>query len=275
MRLILSRKGFDSSSAFGACASPILPDGRMISLPIPHGQAKVTYDGIQPRGVDVAHLVADLTCGRVGGHATTHLDPDLDATARSRQSGWLPAFGQDSIAQRHLDRMQVGIDDLFLFFGWFREVEVFQGRYRYRRNAPDSHVLFGWLRVGQILRIGPDPIPEWLRDHPHAIKDCSPHNTVYVAKGFNGGGVFSTFHKKFVLTESGRSRSVWMLPSDFMPRSRPPLSYHRSSWRWTETEIGCRLQSVSKGQEFVLDLSSYAEVHRWAEDLVRRPSPVD
>ncbi|MFC1955807.1 hypothetical protein ACFLWZ_04680 [Chloroflexota bacterium] len=33
MKVILSRKGFDSS--YGGYPSPILPDGRLISLPIP------------------------------------------------------------------------------------------------------------------------------------------------------------------------------------------------------------------------------------------------
>jgi hypothetical protein len=268
MRLILSRKGFDSSSAFGGCASPILPDGQMISLPIPHSEARVAYSGVQPRGLDIAHIVADLTRGRVTGDALAHLDPDLERTARSRQPGWTPAFGQVSAAQSHLENNGVGTDDLFLFFGWFREVEFMHGHYRYRRNAPDLHVLFGWLRVGQVLRLGPDPIPDWLRDHPHAVRDCWPQNTVYVAKDPEGGGVVSTFDAKLVLTEPGRSRSVWLLPADFMPRSRPPLTYHRSQWRWTKTKEGCRLQSVSKGQEFVLDLGPYPEVHRWAEATV-------
>lgn len=268
MRLILSRKGFDSSSSSGGCASPILPDGQMISLPIPHAEARVVYSGLQPRGLDIAHIVADLTRGRVAGDAPAHLDPDLDGTARGRQSGWLPAFGQDSIAQRHLERMGVGTDDLFLFFGWFREVELVQGKYRYRRNAPDLHVLFGWLRVGGVLRIGPDLIPNWLRDHPHAMRDCWPDNTIYVANGPDGGGVFSTFDSRLVLTEPGKSRSVWLLPSDFMPRSRPALTYHQSPWRWAATNNGCRLHSVPKGQEFVLDLGSYSDVRRWAEAKV-------
>ena len=33
MKVILSRKGFDSSN--GGCPSPILPDGTLLSLPIP------------------------------------------------------------------------------------------------------------------------------------------------------------------------------------------------------------------------------------------------
>lgn len=269
MRLILSRKGFDSSPTSGGCASPILPDGQMISLPIPHPDGRVSYRGLRLRAIDVGQLVADLTRGRLGADVSAHFDPDLEGSARSRPTGWLPAFGQDSIAQRHLDLAGVGIDDLFLFFGWFREVELVRSRYRYRANAPDLHVLFGWLRVGQVLRIGPDPIPGWLQDHPHAVRDCWPYNTVYVAKGFYNAGVFSNFDSRLSLTEPGSPpRSVWCLPSDFMPRSRPPLTYHGSPSRWTETEEGCRLQSVAIGQEFVLNLSKYPEVRRWAEAMV-------
>ena len=268
MRLILSRKGFDSSSASGGCASPILPDGQLISLPIPHSASQVGYSELRPRGLDVAHIVADLTRGRVTTNDRAHLDPDLERTTRDRRSGWLPAFGQDSISQGHLHRMHVGVDDLFLFFGWFREVELVQGKYRYRANAPNLHVLFGWLRVGQVLRIGQDAIPDWLRDHPHVGQNSWPSNTVYVANGSDGGGVFGTFNSRLVLTESGKSRSVWLLPSDFMPRSRAALSYHQSASRWTETDGGCRLRSVAKGQEFVLDLGVYPEVHRWAEATV-------
>ncbi len=268
MRLILSRKGFDSSATSGGCASPILPDGQLVSLPIPHSEARLPYSGLRPRGIDVAHLVADLTRGRIAQDALVHLDPDLEEGARDRQQGWSPAFGQDSIAQRHLEHMGVGAGDLFLFFGWFREVELVRGRYRFRPQPPDLHVMFGWLRVGQVLRLGPDPIPGWLRDHPHAVPDCWPHNTVYVANSPNDGGVFRNFDTKLVLTEPGKSRSVWQLPSDFMPRSRPALTYHQTPSRWTETDFGCRLQSVAKGQEFVLDLSAYPDVHRWADATV-------
>jgi len=265
MRLILSRKGFDSSPASGGCASPILPDGQLISLPIPHPEGRVAYSGLRPRGIDVAHIVEDLSRGRLAGGALAHLDPDLESTARDRRNGWMPAFGQDSIAQRHLQRRGVGTGDLFLFFGWFRDVELVHGTYRYRAKSPDLHVLFGWLRVGDVLRIGHDPIPEWLQDHPHAGQDRWPNNTIYIATGTDGGGAFETFHRSLVLTEAGSSRSVWRLPPDFMPRSREALTYHKAPARWTETQDGCRLQSVAKGQEFVLDLGLYPDVHRWVE----------
>ena len=58
------------------------------------------------------------------------------------------------------------------------------------------------------------------------------------------------------------------MAADFMPRSRPALTSHGPPSRWTETEEGCRLQSVAKGQEFVLDLDHYSGVHRLAEALL-------
>jgi hypothetical protein len=268
MRLILSRKGFDSS--FGGCASPILPDGQMISLPIPDRDSNVCYSDLHTRSLDLGQLVSDLTGERLCGDAGVHLDPDLESSARAREPGWLPTFGQDSIAQRHLELTGVGIGDLFLFFGWFCHVELVGGKYRYCKKAPDVHVLFGWLRIGGILRLGPDPIPDWLQAHPHAVRNGWPFNTVYVAKGEGGGGVFPRFRRRLQLTEAGKTRSIWRLPSDFMPISRPPLTFHASPSRWTQIKDGCQLQSVAKGQEFVLDLDVYPGVRTWAEELVSR-----
>jgi len=50
MKIILSRKGFDST--YGGFPSPIFEDGRMISLPIPisHEKEKLfTYDVLSPQ----------------------------------------------------------------------------------------------------------------------------------------------------------------------------------------------------------------------------------
>lgn len=269
MRLILSRKGFDSTPTSGGFASPILPDGQMLSLPIPHSEGRLSYSDLRPRALDVGQIVSDLTNNALSADRPVHLDPDLEESSRTRREGWLPAFGQDSIAQRHLEREGVGRADLFLFFGWFKQVEMVRGRYRYCAKAPNCHVLFGWLRVGEVLRLGPDSIPEWLLDHPHAARDRWRHNTIYVPKGSDGGGVFSTFDSRLRLTEAGSPRrSVWRLPSDFLPGSRPALTYHKNLSRWTRTEDGCRLQSVAKGQEFVLDLNEYPGVHEWAEATV-------
>ena len=68
MKLVLSRKGFDSSS--GGCPSPILPDGQMLSLPIPGRDRRTPYSVLNTRTLDVCHLVSDLTRGRVRADAS-------------------------------------------------------------------------------------------------------------------------------------------------------------------------------------------------------------
>jgi hypothetical protein len=168
-----------------------------------------------------------------------------------------------------LDGQGVEPDDVFMFFGWFREVEFVSRRYRYCASAPNLHVLFGWLRIGKVLRVGSDPVPDWLQAHPHATAADLPFNTIYVANGARGAGVFSRFDPRLTLTEPGRSRSIWRLPSDFLPCSRPALTFHGTPSRWTATEEGCRLRSVAKGQEFVLNLDCYPGVNEWVEALVR------
>ena len=48
MKVILSRKGMDSTS--GGMASPILPDGTLLSLPIPDKTARTTYKKLSYKG---------------------------------------------------------------------------------------------------------------------------------------------------------------------------------------------------------------------------------
>ena len=45
MKLILSRKGFDSSS--GGQANPIMPDGTVLSLPIPDDKDKIPFSSLK------------------------------------------------------------------------------------------------------------------------------------------------------------------------------------------------------------------------------------
>jgi hypothetical protein len=270
MKLILSRKGFDSSPRCGACASPILPDGRMISLPIPHDSGTIAFGALRHRGIDIGKLVRDLTGRRNIARERAHLDPDLDPTARPRGAGWRPAFGQDSAAQRHLERQGVGVGDLFLYFGWFRDVESADGRYRYRRDpgARNCHVIFGWLRVREVLRVESAAVPSWLRAHPH-VRRAAPHNTIYLADETGGAGIFPTFHPRLQLTDpASRTRSRWRIPADFLPDGRIPLTYHGDDRRWAAAGDDCTLRSVAKGQEFVLDLRAYPGVQRWVEGLI-------
>jgi hypothetical protein len=279
MKIILSRKGFDSSC--GGAASPICPDGRLLSLPIPSEDSPVTYGELQFRNRSLGRIVEELTNGRVQGQDGAHIDPDLRESAYPRLPGWRPLFGQDGSAQGHLANAGVGLGDLFLFFGWFRRTARIGQRHRFVQGGADLHVLFGWLQVGEIIAVGDGSVevPRWGRYHPHLHGDSEANNTLYVARDrlglggvsgrVAGGGVFERFEERLQLTAPGRTRAVWRLPRWFFPEDgRRPLTYHGNEERWTITEDHVILRSVPRGQEFVLDSEDYPEAVAWARELI-------
>lgn len=286
MKIILSRKGFDSS--YGGVPSPILDGQGPFSLPIP-----VTVDGMPARSFRIADMplgdtLSDLTGGRLSGKTIVHLDPDLDARACERQAGWRPALGQDNAAQAHLRNQGVGPGDLFLFFGWFREARLEQGRWAYRGPSAGFHALFGWLQVHDVLDIdgmASDEIPPWLNDHPHfkhANALRGKLNTVYIGtehlelgsssqqdRSIPGAGRFRRWSPSLRLSAPGGTRSIWTVPGWFKPSAnRPPLTYHGNPNRWIHEGDGLRLRTVGRGQEFVLDSKHYPEALGWAQRLI-------
>lgn len=280
-RIVISRKGFDSS--YGRHPSPILPDGRMVALPIPARHDSVTLGELYSTDLDVGALVSDLSRGRLGAETTVHLDPDLDRPAHLRLPGWRPSLGQSLAAQSHLATQAVGPGDVFLFFGWFRQVERAEGRWRFARGAPDLHVLFGWLEVGEVLGIvtGRDEALRthpWIANHPHVASPAhytDSRNTLYVAPEVSafrngaGGGLFRQFHPALQLTAPSGTRTQWRLPAWFHPAAgRPPLTYHGDAERWTHGEEWCGLRSAAKGQEFVLRADCYPESADWLASLI-------
>jgi hypothetical protein len=235
MRIILSRKGVDSSS--GGLASPIL-NGSLVSLPIPDRHSQITYADLALGKVSLGKLVNDLSDGALRSNRHVHLDPDLRRRLYPRKPGWRPIFGQgQSAAETHLKTCGVTAGDLFLFFGWFREAELKRGKYRYKPEAPDLHVIHGWLQVGAVIpcidrKLSAIP---WARYHPHFR---GSYGTAYIAsdrldlggdtRGIPGGGQFAHYHECLCLTEpNSPNRGMWRLPGWFHPRNgRVPLTYH-------------------------------------------------
>ena len=282
MKIVFSRKGFDSSN--GGRASPIFPDGTALSLPIPYPRSPTRFRDVRWRGTSLGPIVECLTNGRVKGKHRCHLDPDLNADALARSPGWRPAFGQVEIAQRHLENQGVGPGDLFLFFGWFRAVEPGNGgTWRYVRNAPDVHRLFGWLQVSEVVPVGENlsrarSARPWLSAHPH-LRRRWQNNTVYVAKetlnikgltARSGAGLFSGNGDRFTLTAPGStSRRKWRLPLWFYPPGsrRPTLSYHSNRRRWRRRKPWVYVDTVGRGQEFVFDADGIPEANVWLREL--------
>ena len=279
MKLILSRKGFDSSS--GGCPSPIFPDGTLYSLPIPDCYSKIKYSDIRYGDTNIGEVVENLTNNNIRANCSAHLDPDINAKAYPRQKGWHPLLGQSGAAQGHLRNQGVQIGDLFLFFGLYSKVEKTSDRWWFVKDAPEQHILWGWLQIGEIRKVdelAEDELP-WARYHPHLYpsRGQDSTNTLYIASEVldlgdgpiaPGAGRFPKFHRSLVLTEPGKSVTYWRLPRCFFPDAdKTPLTYH-VNLNWKQDDEYAYVQRNGPGQEFVLNLEQYPGVTDWFKELV-------
>jgi hypothetical protein len=284
MKLILSRKGFDQGS--GGAPSPLFEDGSLFSIPIPDGRTRQRYGDMRHGDHDIGEVVAHLTKGRYTGRSAAHVDPDLHKDRIDRLEGWRPAFGQTGAAQRHLANQGVGPGDIFLFFGWFRDVSRNgNGGWRPTPGGRDIHAFHGWMQIGEVLDLSSGRATDWLRypwlcNHPHVGRGAEPNNTIYIATetlhlpgvigaGVAGGGRLAKLTAETTLTAHGQpKKSVWSLPDWFGPDSGRSLSYHVDRNRWTETPSGLSLNTVGRGQEFVIDIGDDKRALDWVSALI-------
>lgn len=284
MKIILSRKGFDSST--GKVASPILPSGKLCSLLIPEtlvGADPLPYHDILFDGQSLGTLVRDLTLGKITGDMPAHLDPDLNSASVPRLPGWKAIFGQVGAAERHLQHQDVKKGDVFLFYGWFRRVEQCSGIYRYMPGAPDLHVIFGWLQIEQRVPAAQwSSLPAWAANHAHCRR-AHPLalESLYISSdrltlpgvtlNLPGASIFPHYHPSLCLTsqQSDNSRRYWRLPRWMAPTGgRSALTYHPNPLIWETKEDHVLLKSAGRGQEFVLDCDAYPEAIAWIANLI-------
>ena len=260
MKVIISRKGFDSG--YGGMPSPILPDGTMISMPIPSPGDKVSYHELSYNGVSYADIIKQLKPNSLVVQEECHLDPDIRKDVITRMEGWKPAFGQVDAARSHLCNQGVGVGDLFLFFGWFRNTKLDKGKLVFDGPSSGFHAIYGYMQVGEIIERYED-VPAWLESHPHAKKErWERNNAIYLASDhllikpeLPGAGCFS-FSENHKLTKAGCSRSIWDLPDFF---KEIPITYNAKAWK----EDG--FHSAAKGQEFVF--TANGEAIDWIKSL--------
>ncbi|OMH32861.1 hypothetical protein BGP75_14330 [Motiliproteus sp. MSK22-1] len=282
MKIILSRKGFDSGS--GGCPSPIFPDGRLQSLPIPDNDSQIEYGQISLNKSDaMGDIVEQLTRGKYSAQSTAHLDPDLEEDALPRKPGWNPVLGQAGAAQGHLRNNAVEAGDLFLFFGLFRPVIKNRNHWVFDKTQSARHVIWGWLQIGNIIQVTENTSYEqpWLAYHPHLASLSDPNNHLYVATkdltfegkatGSSGAGVITHTSELITLTEKNSPKpSIWTLPDWFFPsKERLAMTYHRKLDRWSKRNGKTRLQSTARGQEFILDADQYPEALNWVKEIVQ------
>ena len=273
MKLILSRKGFDSEN--GGIPSPILPDGKMISLPIPDTQGIPYYELTFPNLGTYNSIIESLTGSKkIKGNSTgnpdtalCHLDPDLRPEICHRPPGWKPLFGQCGAAAGHLINQKVAAGDIFLFFGTFQFTGYSAGKLQFKPDNPPFHALFGFLQIGDIYYTKDmNNIPEYMRDHPHALQYRDEvNNTLFAAAdslsldtALPGAGTFN-YSPNLRLTQSRQpNKSLWSLPECFRNCA---VSYHIQPIYDPK-----KFQSARKGQEFVLECTPTIE--SWIRQLI-------
>lgn len=285
MKIILSRKGFDSEA--GGYPSPhFVKSGRLLSFPIPEDKnnsintgrtyADLRYDNSST----YLDIMEQLGINHFNGKYT-HLDPDVNPSVlSSRANDWRGIFGQCSSAQAHLRNKGVQSGDLFLFFGWFRDVVETSSGYKYV-SGTDKHIIWGYLQVDEIQNIEHGKhYEDWKLEHPHYYFRSREQNTGYIAKQklsfaphLPGYGTLK-FKNDLVLTCANQDkRSVWKLPQYFHPSFGTTMSYHESIKNKSNKDVWelhnnyCILNSVGRGQEFVIDGNS--DIVRWAEQLFK------
>jgi hypothetical protein len=265
MKIILSRKGFDSAN--GGQPNPILPDGTLLSLPIPDKKkGNNPYGSLVWNGQNYFDIIRSLKPNtKLKADSMCHLDPDLRKDVRDREKGWQPAFGQTDTALKHLRNQGVSFGDLFLFFGWFRQTEMKDDHLVYKKDAADIHAIYGYMEIGSIIENQSD-VPKWLKDHPHA--DCPdawadhtnaiylPTNNLSFLPTHKGCDVLG-YRNDRVLTKPGMSRCYWDLPDFF---KKVEITYNPSPWR-----NGC-FKSAGRGQEFVMDATP--EILDWVKQII-------
>jgi len=237
MRIIFSRKGFDSTA--GGAPSPIV-EGKPISLPIPATRGETTTYG----SIGLGELAHAATKGRLSRSSKCHDDPLF-----AGGSCW---FGQCGSAQGHLARNGVVPGDIFLFFGLFA----------HETTGERHHRIFGYLKIEAMG--SPAAIrahPQWReppRTHPHLAGDWPANNTLYCGQAAKAGSASPSLR----LTREGGPLNLWKVPRWLR---RFGLTYHGNPERW----IGdTQLDSVKRGQEFVCDIGDTPVPRRWLEGII-------
>lgn len=253
MKIILSRKGFDSSA--GGMANPILPDGTLLSMPIPDVNSGRRYSDMSYIGKTYLQIIKELN--PKFDYEFCHLDPDIrNDCINDCPADWRPAFGQRSAALSHLKKHNVGAGDLFLFFGWFRKTNrKSDGLLEFDKTDKDGrHIIYGFMKVGGVIS-GTKNIAEHYPWHPHARDDTpaslfsDDNNAIFIPMDDDYGTLL--YSDKLILTKCGHSRSKWELPdffkdAEFGSACTPGFidGYFQKTGQWQELVINNPTQEI-------------------------------
>lgn len=261
MKVVFSRKGFDSTA--GGFPSLIFPDGTIFSIPIPSRNDKYKYKELNFHYEDesIQSILNDLTnnqirnknwlrCDYNNSEQCCHYDP----LSYSEPAFTGITLGQANASEKHLRNQNIGTGDIFLFYGWFREVNRVNGTWTYTKNSPDIHLIWSYMSIGDIVRI--DTIRQqqsaiekypFLLSHPHIGDPNGQSNSIYLSDKYR----YFEHNQTRCLTDTikYRGRATWRLPRFF--DQKDAFSYLNN---FTADKNDVVISYRGYGQEFVLDL---------------------
>jgi hypothetical protein len=273
MKIILSRKGFDSNA--GGYPS-IVYNNEFYSFPIPQkGSKGINYEKLEfCETKNYADVFKELDIN-IKTENGAHLDPDLRNSIYKREIGWKPIFGQADKAEAQLKNNKVEEGDIFLFFGWFKFAKNrANGQIEYYEKEDYKggfHAIFGYLQVEKRIDIKKgEKIEDWMTYHPHYINQSvynKSHNSIYVSKNqfekenIKGAGLFK-FDKSLILTGKNCSKGVWYLDEFFNEICR----FSKFKDRIDNNKIRVSLKGYYPQE---LMISDNEKVKNWATNLIK------
>ena len=291
MKLVLSRKGFDSGS--GGCFSPYNHDtGKYIWFPIPEkvnsysNQIRYTdilvkseyIDGLRGsnlsevynslKGTDHVKLRKNEYASIYDGELFAHFDPMLGLPPWIEESENCKigkGFGQFNAAP-HLEKQNVKEGSIFLFFGGFQSTS---------NKKISGHYIYGWLKIKKRIESYKECIEiieEYnLQHHPHiteAAFERNQKNFIFIPDqwlfedlGIPGCGYFATLNDHLLLSNSKEmNTATWKLPNFYYKNL---TQVHQNTWNYLP-DGSCTVKT-GIGQEFVTPLSEKGK--GWLREL--------
>ena len=291
MRLVLSRKGFDSGS--GGCLSPYNHNtGQYIWFPIPEKvnsySNKIRYKNIlvkneylsglkgsnlsevykNYKGTNRVKLRRNEYASIDNNELFAHFDPMLGIPPLIEENEkWIigKGFGQFNAAPQ-LENHDVNKGSIFLFFGGFQSTA---------NTKISGHYIYVWLKVKKRIETYEEckEILEQynLNHHPHITEAAFnrnqknyiflPEQWLYEDLNIPGCGYFSTLNDHLLLSSNKESnKATWKLPNLFYKNL---TQVHQKTWE--KTKDGFCTVKTGIGQEFITELSKQGE--EWLREL--------
>jgi len=280
LKVIFSRKGFDSSA--GGFPSLIFPDGTLYSIPIPSSKDDISYCDLESiyDGDSIQTILNDITGKKICSNGCwsacdfsepeqrCHFDPmPIEQKARL-------AFGQTGASESHLRGQGVNKGDIFIFYGWFKLTEKTNGHWRFKTGAKDIHLIWAWMRVGEIICL--DTLDQrhsaiaqfpFLAQHPHLSAWRKAPNQIYLSD--KSGLLAYSDQQCLTDCENYLGRSTWGLPNYF---NQPKAFTYLKKFSQCGEQV--TIKTPGRGQEFVLDLEKIGnpiergQILNWINELI-------